>query len=591
MKEIIAGILFVFASCVLAADIDASWLIDEERYHVSVHGQISCEDCHSDIADKSTHPDPAEVNKLLQDFYRLEQCAACHEDVLDDVNDGSHGGERIADRQAFNFCIGCHDPHYQLSYSDSAANRDLAQPKEKKCSTCHDLQKELPKLSPEDEQCMNCHRYLPPEDSRSTDSVSNLCFHCHAKSAVTKIPGNFARFDISAYNSTVHSEITCTTCHLQAVEFQHANQELADCRGCHLPHAEKVAHDVHIRVSCEACHLNEISVVKALGGGTIQWQINRPPDNISAIHTMVSSSEDVFCRRCHYDGNTIGAAAMILPAKSVMCMPCHAATFSIRDTTSLIALFIFGLGTLGAGSVWFSGRLVGANASGAASRFIKTVSALLSAIFSKRILPIIKALIMDGLLQRRLFRISRSRWLIHALIFFPFLIRFCWGLIALFGSIWLPEWQGVWIMLDKNQPLTAFFFDLSGMLFILGVVLILLRKYVRGSEVKLDGLPTSDWPAHCLMVGIIIVGFILEGMRIAMTGTPEGSQYAFLGYIISWVFQEVNLTGIYGYIWYVHAILTGAFVAYLPFSRMFHMIMAPVSLAINATSRSDREAV
>ena len=44
-------------------------------------------------------------------------------------------------------------------------------------------------------------------------------------------------------------------------------------------------------------------------------------------------------------------------------------------------------------------------------------------------------------------------------------------------------------------------------------------------------------------------------------------------------------TGIYGYVWYVHAILTGAFVAYLPFSRMLHMIMAPISLAMNAAAQ------
>ena len=73
-----------------------------------------------------------------------------------------------------------------------------------------------------------------------------------------------------------------------------------------------------------------------------------------------------------------------------------------------------------------------------------------------------------------------------------------------------------------------------------------------------------------------------------MTGTPEGSQYAFLGYAISRLFKDLNLTGIYGYVWYVHAILAGAVVAYLPFSRMFHMIMAPVSLALNAAARKHR---
>jgi len=588
MKEIITGILFVFVSCLLAADTDASWLIDEERYHVSAHGQNACQDCHSGIADKSLHPDPAEVNKTLADFYRPDQCTSCHEDVLEDADEGSHSGEQIADRQEFNFCIGCHDPHYQLSYIDSAPNLDLTQSKEKKCSFCHELQAELPQFSPEDEQCMHCHRSLPPEDSRATGNISNLCLHCHAKSAVTEKPGNFARFDISEYSLTVHSDTTCITCHLQAVEFQHASQELDDCRQCHLPHAEKVAHDAHIRVSCEACHLNQVSPVKAIDRGKIQWQIDRQPDDVSAIHKMASSNDDEFCRRCHFDGNTIGAAAMVLPAKSVMCMPCHAATFSVGDTTTLIALLIFGLGILGAGSIWFSGSLVGAPASGVGSKFIKTIQSILAVIFSGRIFAILEVLILDGLLQSRLFRISRFRWFIHALIFFPFLIRFGWGLIALVASIWLPEWQGAWKMLDKNQPLTALFFDLSGLLVILGVVLILLRKYARGSEGKLEGLPAADWLVYSLMGGIIIVGFILEGMRIAMTGTPEGSQYAFLGYIISRLFKEVSLTGIYGYMWYVHAILTGAFVAYLPFSRMFHMIMAPVSLAMNAAAQKHR---
>ena len=588
MKDTLVGLLFVFALMFVAADAGASWLIDEERYHVSIHGRISCQECHPDIVNKSLHPDPAEVNKTLPDFYRLEQCISCHEDVLEDVSEGTHGGEKITNEQEFNFCIGCHDPHYQLSYIDAATNLDLTQPNEKKCSICHELQNELPQFLPADEQCMDCHRSTAPEAAGATAYISKLCFHCHADSAISKKPGNFARIDKHTYRTTAHSDITCTTCHLQAVEFQHVNQKLADCRQCHLPHDEKVAHDAHIRVSCEACHLNQVSAVKDSEGGRIQWQINRPPDELSAIHAMVSSNEDAFCRRCHFDGNTIGAVAMVLPAKSVMCMPCHTATFSAGDMTTLIALIIFGFGIFATGSIWFSGSLAGANAFGGGGKLIKAIQSITAVVFSSRIFSILAALIMDGLLQRRLFRVSRIRWFIHALIFFPFLFRLCWGLTALAGSIWLPERQAIWIMLDKNHPLTAFMFDLTGVLAILGVVMILVRKYVAGSEDRPQGLPKTDWPAYGLMGGIIIGGFILEGMRIAMTGTPQGSQYAFLGYVISRLFNELNLTDIYGYMWYVHAILTGAFVAYLPFSRMFHMIMAPVSLAINAAAQKHR---
>jgi nitrate reductase gamma subunit len=61
-----------------------------------------------------------------------------------------------------------------------------------------------------------------------------------------------------------------------------------------------------------------------------------------------------------------------------------------------------------------------------------------------------------------------------------------------------------------------------------------------------------------------------------------------VGYGLSLLFSDASgLTEAYGYIWYIHAILTGAFVAYLPFSRLFHIIMAPVVLAMNAVSEPD----
>jgi hypothetical protein len=76
-------------------------------------------------------------------------------------------------------------------------------------------------------------------------------------------------------------------------------------------------------------------------------------------------------------------------------------------------------------------------------------------------------------------------------------------------------------------------------------------------------------------------------MRMAMTGSPGGASYAFVGDAISRMLTGFELTTIYGYVWYLHAVLTGAFLIYLPFSRMFHMIMAPVSLAINAAAKQN----
>jgi nitrate reductase gamma subunit len=98
-------------------------------------------------------------------------------------------------------------------------------------------------------------------------------------------------------------------------------------------------------------------------------------------------------------------------------------------------------------------------------------------------------------------------------------------------------------------------------------------------------MPRPDRAANGLLAGIVLAGFLLEGMRIAMTGSPSGSEFAFVGYGLSRLFTGMDLTSVYGYVWYGHAILTGAFVAYLPFSRMIHMITVPLSLALSAESR------
>jgi nitrate reductase gamma subunit len=299
---------------------------------------------------------------------------------------------------------------------------------------------------------------------------------------------------------------------------------------------------------------------------------------------MVRGSEEDACRRCHVKGNSLGAAAMVLPAKSVICMPCHPATLSVGDTTTILALFLFLVGFVGLGSVWLSGSLEAGIKGRGGNKVLGITKSILGAFFSLRVFSITKALILDGLLQRRLFRQARGRWAIHALIFLPLVFRFVWGVVGLVASLCRPDGSATWILLDKNHPATAFLFDLTGMMVILGIVCAVARRARRGSAETLPGLPRPDWAANGLLPGIFLVGFLLEGMRIAMTGSPSGAEFAFVGYGLSRLFSGVDLSVLYGYVWYAHAILTGIFVAYLPFSRMIHMITVPLALALKAGS-------
>jgi len=302
---------------------------------------------------------------------------------------------------------------------------------------------------------------------------------------------------------------------------------------------------------------------------------------------MVRADEKAACRRCHFRGNQVGAASMILPAKSMLCMPCHAATFSAEDTTTILALIVFLAGLVMGLSVVLSGSLPGEGDVNPFSKIIKLLGKVVRPFFSRKLPLIIKAMVLDVLLQRRLYRQSGTRWLIHSLIFIPLVFRFFWGLVALIASLWKPEWSPVWAMLDKNHPATAFLFDLTGVMVILGVTLAFIRGGLKRSS-QLPGLPRQDRLALSLIGGIVVIGFVLEGIRIAMTGWPGNAEYAVIGFGISRLFSDpTGLTEVYGYIWYVHAILTGAFFAYLPFSRLLHIIVAPVVLAMNAISEQD----
>ncbi|MDZ7698804.1 MAG: respiratory nitrate reductase subunit gamma [Deltaproteobacteria bacterium] len=273
---------------------------------------------------------------------------------------------------------------------------------------------------------------------------------------------------------------------------------------------------------------------------------------------------------------------MTLPPKSIICMPCHTATISMGDTITIISLLIFACGMMLFFGLWLSGALPGLHSGNPFSKLAHVCADLGRAIFSRRIAGIFRALFWDVLLQRRLYRQSRNRWMIHALIFYGFVFRFVWGLLGLIGSLLKPEWPLVWHLVNKNYPLTGILFDVTGLMILAGAALAFARGWLNRAN-RPSGLPDQDRLALSLIAGIVVIGFVVEGMRIALTGYPPGSGYSVIGYGLALLFtQPRGLVEVYGFVWYIHAALTGAFIAYIPFSRLMHMIVAPVVVAMNA---------
>ena len=573
---------------------EASWLIDPEKFHVSVHGPLSCHDCHEGSAARKPHPDPGNVNTNPRESFRLDRCAECHPDVPDDIEEGEHGGSKVEEREEFEKCLDCHDPHYQQALEPSGKEAGADKPGADSYGRAHESRPAMPESNSRDEACMGCHRSPAASDPWRAGKVAAFCLRCHDAGAPKRVSAEptveYPLLAVCVGSRFTHRKIPCTTCHLKSAQYPHAEQKLKDCRECHLPHEEEIAHDAHLRVSCEACHLKGVLPVKEAASGRILSQKDREQGRLrQEIHSMSWPGGQEPCRRCHFRGNLVGASAHVLPAKSILCAPCHAATFSIGDTATLLGLLAFCLGLASLAPVWISGTLEGQAGQGGWAKALALFRVFLGTLFSAKIFSILGTLFLDGLFQRRLLRQSRTRWYIHSLIFFPFVLRFLWGMSGLLASLWFPEYKLTWILLDKDHPTGSFLLDVTGLLVLTGVVLVVIRRVLTRPELRIPGLPRPDWAAYGLLAAVLVVGFVLEGMRIAMSGSPASARYAFVGFALSRLYGGSELTASYGAVWYLHAFLTAGFAAYLPFSRMFHLLMAPVSLALGAASRHGKD--
>lgn len=546
---------------------EASWWIDIERFSKSAHAETACSDCHSDIADRNLHPDPGHVNLKLKNFFDKEQCVDCHEEIFEQLDEGRHAEEPPSEPETFFDCIRCHDPHYLTIGTDHE-------------KTHPDPGVDIP-VSEEDRPCFDCHGAVAPDDSQKAQKIATFCFQCHGfVNNNNTIPVGYPLIDASQYALSAHAKNECTACHPQAAMFEHDKQKSGECRQCHVPHDEKTAHDAHIGVGCRACHIENIAPFRKSETGNITGEIGPKQGFFSRVHHMPSLEDKSECRKCHFSGNALGAAAMLLPPKSLLCMPCHSATLSVSDTVSLSGLVIFLAGLILTLSLWQLGSLPDKGAF--RQRIVHTV-------FSWNFFGLLKTLFYDIFFQRRLYRRSHQRWIIHGLIFYPFVVRFLWGLLALGGSLGWPAWAPIWSLVDKNHPLTALVFDVTGILIGLGVILALLRGAASESD-RSEGIPRQDRLALGIIGAMVMVGFFLEGIRIAMTAYPPNSFFAPVGYGIGLLFRGMTgLSDIYGYIWYGHAILAGLFIAYLPFSRLMHIIMAPVVMVLNAFTLNERK--
>ena len=131
--------------------------------------------------------------------------------------------------------------------------------------------------------------------------------------------------------------------------------------------------------------------------------------------------------------------------------------------------------------------------------------------------------------------------------------------------------------------------DLFGLLFIAGLIMMIWRRKVmkpraldyqraddHGGHDKYDrsGFVTDDMIFVWLLLFIGVTGYLVEGLRISQT-MPEFEKWSPVGWVIASGFSGLGtstLVEAHLWSWWIHGIAVLVFVAYIPFSKMMHIV-------------------
>jgi hypothetical protein len=433
--------------------------------------------------------------------------------------------------------------------------------------------------------CWRCHRQPNLNSNEGITTSILLCMECHEKKDVEKkVDGKPVSLyiDEKEYRKTVHRRIACVQCHEDIATSPHKTTVI-ECASCHGYHGEGTAHDPHRRVTCDACHDESKEVMKDPKTGRIVLSMVKDGVPLKMTsHRLADFKTKKACEKCHFPKNRVGAPIVVLPAKSLICMGCHSSSVTLNDPVSIVSLILFIVGIGATLTFWFQGT-VGDPSFSRHEKLSYIGEKAWQVIFSKKMLTLLKVFAVDVLLLRRILKESVSRWTIHSLIYLPFFLRFLIGLILLLLSVAFPMSPQVAVLLDKNYPFIAFTYDFLGLCIIIGIIGAIMRR-VQGKTQKAV-TSGQDYVVLGLVGAILLTGFLVEGMRILLTAIPLSAALpSFMGYPISLLLSlfSVRWEVVYPYGWYIHAIFTGALVAYLPFSKMFHILVSPLVLLIKA---------
>jgi len=176
---------------------------------------------------------------------------------------------------------------------------------------------------------------------------------------------------------------------------------------------------------------------------------------------------------------------------------------------------------------------------------------------------------MEGIAHRRILQ-DRYPGFIHLLVFIGFMVPFIVILIT----------QFVFTLPVSISRIISLVLDIIALAAIVSTLLTVYRRYITRPS-RLDNR-AEDFVGLLLILFILLTGLILEGLRLSVIGR-DAQALAPAGKALALFFNMTGLdTATKGFLalvfFRIHFFLVLGTIAYIPFSKLFHLISSPLNM-------------
>lgn len=231
-----------------------SLLVDKEDIQGSVHRNIPCVKCHSDITVEHKRP---------CDTVGRVDCSKCHAQVAEDYFVSNHGKAFFEKDPSAPYCTDCHGRHKVLSHLDER-DRTYRANIPHLCGDCHErLANSERLLTPQGHVLINYSVSVHGEGLVKKGLLpSAVCTDCHTS--------HYILVSTDERSTTHYSNVpaTCSTCHkgiynefensIHSERVNETDKKLPNCEDCHSAHQIKeIQQDkfmTEVTHQCGSCH-------------------------------------------------------------------------------------------------------------------------------------------------------------------------------------------------------------------------------------------------------------------------------------------------------------------------------------------------